>query len=313
MQGPIKLLYSLLILSLVFTCNQNKEQKMKTINKSDSLKTKVIPYDLTDPYEIFELPGKLDEISGIDFYKPGIIACHNDEDGEIFLFDIEKRKLEEKYKFAGDGDYEDIVIDGETAFILRSDGKIYEVKDFTSKKSKTKEIKTPLSRKNDAEGLCYDKKNKYFLIACKETAEIRKEKKIKGKKAIYKFSILKDTLIGEPLLIDLKQLEKLHEVSAYEKFSRKMADKLTSSSGSGIFKPSAVAIHPQSGEIYVLASVGKKIVVIDKKANILAIENLSSKIFAQPEGICFDQDTNLYISNESKGKKANILKFNYKK
>lgn len=283
------------------------------MDKSDSLKSNVIPYDLTAPSEIFELPGKLNEISGIDFYKPGIIACHNDEDGEIFLFELENRKLKEKYKFAGDGDYEDIVIDGDTAYILRSDGKIYEVKAFTSKKTKTKKIKTPLSRNNDTEGLCYDKKNQYFLIACKERAGIKKDDDYRGKKAIYRFSILKDTLIDKPLLIDLKQLEEFYKTSAYEKFSRKLADKLTASSGSGIFKPSGVAIHPLTGEIYVLASVGKKIVVIDENSNILAIEDISSKMFAQPEGICFDQDANLYISNESKGKNANILKFNYKK
>ena len=61
--------------------------------------------------------------------------------------------------------------------------------DNDSTKTKTKKIKTPLSRKNDTEGLCYDKKNQYFLIACKERAEIKNGADYKGKKAnILKFN-----------------------------------------------------------------------------------------------------------------------------
>ena len=35
-----------------------------------------------------------------------------------------------KYDFGKDGDYEDITIRGQTVYVIRSDGQIFEVKNF---------------------------------------------------------------------------------------------------------------------------------------------------------------------------------------
>ncbi len=43
----------------------------------------------------------------------------------------------------------------------------------------------------------------------------------------------------------------------------------------------------------------------------LTIKQLDKKTFRQPEGICFDPEGNLFISNEGQGGKANILIFKY--
>jgi uncharacterized protein YjiK len=47
--------------------------------------------------------------------------------------------------------------------------------------------------------------------------------------------------------------------------------------------------------------------VYSKVGELLAMAELNPKIYAQPEGICFDPSGTLYISNEGNGNKANIL------
>ena len=65
------------------------------------------------------------------------------------------------------------------------------------------------------------------------------------------------------------------------------------------FKPSAIAIHPRSGYIYLLASVGKILMVVDPASNqIMHIQLLNEKEFPQPEGMAFDANNHLLISSE---------------
>ena len=70
------------------------------------------------------------------------------------------------------------------------------------------------------------------------------------------------------------------------------------------FGPSGIAIHPKTREIYIISSVGKLLVILDKKGNLKYFEKLNADIFKQPEGICFEQDGTLYISSEGKSGKT---------
>ncbi len=81
------------------------------------------------------------------------------------------------------------------------------------------------------------------------------------------------------------------------------------SDGDVSFQPSAIAIHPITGNLYILASVGKSLAVFSKQGKMLSLVRLNSKIHAQPEGICFSPDGTLYIVNEGKDGKGIILKF----
>ena len=47
------------------------------------------------------------------------------------------------------------------------------------------------------------------------------------------------------------------------------------------------------------------------KGKLQKVYSLNYSHFQQPEGISFDINGDLYISNEAKGGKANILNFNY--
>jgi len=93
-------------------------------------------YDLNTPTERFTVEKGLKEISGLAWYKKDQFVTIQDEDGEIFLFDLSRKKVIEKVKFTKDGDFEDIAMVGKKVYVIRSDGTLFKVKDLGDKNQK---------------------------------------------------------------------------------------------------------------------------------------------------------------------------------
>lgn len=269
-------------------------------------------YRLSNPDEKYILPGKLQEVSGLGYLGNDKIGCLQDEDGIIFIFDLLKKEVTKKIDFGKDKDYEGFDIDGTSAFVLRSDGQIFEIKNFMSKKRKLKKHDTSLSGKNDTEGLCFDKRNDRLLIACKGSPG--KGKSLENKKAIYAYNLKKNELEKKPVFtIDIEEIQSTLNTSLVVKNYERIVRFFKPSKGQITFRPSGISIHPITEEIYIISSVGKLLVILKSNGKISHVEKLPSKLFKQPEGITFSEDGDLFISNEGAGGKANILKFNYKK
>jgi len=243
------------------------------------------PYDLDNPDIKYPLPEYLKEISGLAYYKEEMILCVQDEKADIYVLNSNKNEIAFKYNFGKKGDYEDIAVIGQTAYVLRSDGHIFEVENFSTDDRKVTDHNTPLSAKNDTEGLTYDKTSNSLLIACKGSPSIEKENPYKGHKAIYQFDLMEMKLHKKPQLIRTE--------TSYE--------------------PSGLAIHPVFDEIYLISGTGKVLIIMDRQGKVLAVHHFNSKIFRQPEGICFSPSGDLFISNEGRGGKANILRFNLRR
>ena len=241
------------------------------------------PYDLDNPDIKYPLPEYLKEISGLAYYKEEMILCVQDEKADIYVLNVDKNEIADKYNFGKKGDYEDIAVIGQTAYVLRSDGHIFEVENFSTDDRKVTDHNTPLSAKNDTEGLTYDKTSNSLLIACKGSPSIEKDNAYKGYKAIYQFDLGEMKLINKPQLIESKS------------------------------EPSGLAIHPVFDEIYLISGTGKVLISMDRHGKVLNIHHLDPRIFKQPEGICFSPSGDLFISNEGRGGKANILRFNLRR
>jgi uncharacterized protein YjiK len=269
------------------------------------------PYNLDKPDAELKLPGYLEEISGLSYYKKDKFVCVEDEQAIIYVLQRKKELDVSKFKFGKDGDYEDIAIQDETAYVLRNDGSIFRVKGFTGKDQKVKKYKTPLSEKNDTEGIAYDPLSNSLLISCKGSPSIEKDNPYKGNRAIYRFDLKSKELVTTPLfLIDLTNLNNYRDQGTFSKFSAKLAKKLRIVDSETSFKPSGLSIHPHFGDIYIISSVGKLLIVMDRRGQILDIHGLDDKLFRQPEGICFSPSGDLFISSEGQGGKGYILKFN---
>lgn len=298
----------LLAFSVAFiACSKNKKNKTECFLSENYSN---FPYSLSSPSITFVLDEDLREISGLSFQKGNKLLCINDEQGSIFQYDILKNEVIKKVKFGKSGDYEGIEIVGEDVFVLRSDGKLYQILDFENSSSETIKIKTGLNAKNNTEGLAYDSSTQSLLIACK--ANPGDDPNLDGKRAIYSYSIREHRLDEFPvLLIDQDMLSDILNLDGYTRFSYKILNSLQSSQGGFTFQPSGIAVHPITQNIYVIGSVGKLLLVFDTKGELLAVNKLKRKIFPQPEGICFAPDGTLFISTEGKGGMGKIYQFDY--
>jgi len=78
------------------------------------------------------------------------------------------------------------------------------------------------------------------------------------------------------------------------------------------FHPSALTQNQKTKQWFVLSSVNKLLVVLNDKWKVMQVFPLNPAVFPQPEGIAFDNQNNLYISNEGdKIEAGTVLKFPY--
>jgi uncharacterized protein YjiK len=245
------------------------------------------PYDLAVPARSWKLPGSLTEISGLSYIDEQRLACVQDEKGIIYIFNLPGGKVESEIIFGDDGDYEDIEVIQDDAWVLKSNGTLYQVEEFLKNSTPAvNKYPTALSRRNDTEGLAYDPDQDALLMACKEEP-FPEEIDATGSRAVYRFDRKSGTLVPDPsLLINLDKY-------SYHKN----------------FMPSGIAIQPVTGNIFIIGSVGKLLLVLSEQGEMLAIIKLNPKIFPQPEGICFSPDGTLFISNEGAGGTGTILEF----
>lgn len=236
----------------------------------------------------WELPNILAEVSGIEWLDKNRIACVQDEDGILFIYNLETSEIEKKIDFAGPGDYEGLTIDGETAYVVRSDGTIFEILNFKDNNPKILKFDTFLTKAQDLEGICLDKSNNRLMLAIKD-----QEKNSEDYKGIYAFNLKKKELEKTPIF-KLDMHSKLLENS-----EKKLSNR---------FRPSEIEIHPQTGEIYLLDAKDPRLVIIDNRGNFKKVYALDKNEFSQPEGLTFTPAGNLYISNEAGSGPANILK-----
>lgn len=271
------------------------------------------PYNVHKPDQKYVLEQKLAEVSGLSFMSDHEVALIQDEAGSIFIYDLNKNTVTRKIHFSGKGDYEDLKVLGDSAYILRSDGKLFQLTNLNDAPVENK-LSTPLTSKNNTEGLCYDEKNGTLLIACKGSPDIKNSgKDYKNQKAIYSFDLRTGLLTDTPsILIDVNDVRQMTK-GTYNNFVEKLIHFYTKSGMPDDFEPSGISIQPSTRDIYVISSVGKLLVILDHSGKLLKTIKLPSSVFKQPEGIAFDGSGNLYISNEGRNGNGNILRFNIQK
>ena len=291
---------------LFSACNGQSSQAGTSAPKTEIQKptlTNPFPYDLLNPDTLYVLPPELYEVSGLGFHETGKLNMIQDEKGVLFIFDLFTGQLDAKMRFGKDGDYEGVERVGDKVYTIQSDGDVFEIKNYQSEEISKHKFETQLSKFNDTEGLAYDPQGNQLLLVCKEAAGID-GKKIKGKRAVYAFDLKEDSLLSSPFLMIDRPLIKAYLESRLDSGQVWPKEKVT-------FNPSAIAIHPLTGEIYILASTGKMLISVNRKGEILKAFHLDPQIFKHPEGMCFSPEGTLYISNEGDAGKPNLLKFSY--
>jgi uncharacterized protein YjiK len=270
----------MLSIASLFAC----KPKTKT-----SVQQPALNYDLTAG-EKFNMPESLLEISGLTFNNddPSSIYAIQDEDGRLFTLSWGIKKAR-SIKFGPKGDYEDLAILNGRVYVITSSS------DFYSFPLNAEDISTSVQNwenflpKAEYESLYADVKEQTLYVLTKSA----------GKK--------KRQTLGYKIKIDNNSKD-LGTVSEF-KFDQDAIQKLGFKIKSGL-RVSALTRHPKSLEWYILSSAEKLLVVASPDWQIKAVYDLDSSTFNQPEGITFDKDLNLYISNEGDEiTNGNILKF----
>ena len=265
------------------------------------------PYDLLNANHHWELPNKLEEISGLSYSEDNRLACVQDEKGNIYIFNSNTGEVEQKIDFGNDDDYEGIEIIGQDAWVMNSKGTLFLVKNYLNEDIlNVEKFNTEFTGKNDTEGLGYDPSSGNLLIACKGHPFVD-EKHGKEFKAVYFFNTEAKKIDREPfLLIELDSIKYYKNYNTMTRLGVELLAYFDDSKGDLSFQPSAIAVHPLSGNIYILAAVGNLLIVYSRENKMLAMNKLKSKFHPQPEGICFGPDGTLYIANEGDGGHGSI-------
>ena len=253
-------------------------------------------FDLSKPLK-YTVPGDLTEISGIAFNKGknDVIYAENDEEGKIYYL-RPGDKAAKSTTFKDEGDFEDIAICGPQVIMLESKGVLFTIPFAEIGKPQTNSAKKwkELLPEGEYEGMYADENANQVYVLCKHCSVDKTSKQCSG----FIFSVTGDGSVKNSgdFKLSVKQIEdQLH------------TDKIN-------FHPSALAKSPLSHDWYILSSVNKLLVIADEDWKIREVYALDPNIFTQPEGIAFDSDNNLYISNEGYiAARGNILKFPYKK
>jgi hypothetical protein len=255
-------------------------------------------YDFNMPQK-FVMGENLQEISGLVFKEGRADTAYaiQDEQGKLFYFTIANPGKSYSSKFAKSGDYEDLAILGDRMFILKSNGSIYtfplkNVGQQEQDKDSVVEFKKILPE-GEYESLYADNAAGRLYTICKKCAADKKAHAVTG----FIFAYRNDSLMQEGTFsVDVKAAEKLSDEKKLD------------------FRPSAMAKNTATNEWYIISSIDKNLVVTDANFVPKAVYGLNSNTFRQPEGIAFDRQHNLYISNEGdETGNGNVLKFMLKK
>ncbi len=281
---------SLILSGLYFIQNSISH---KTIEKSQQLEDEVLigrhNYHINKPDKTLRVESDLHEISGLSTGREdSILLAVQDEKGIVFHISKADGRTIKSEKFARKADYEGIQMINHDIFIISSNGDIYQ---YDSLKQTTR-YKTFLNSRYDVEGLGYFHSADVLLVACKEAGKGNK----KTHRSIFGFDLKTKELNSKPFL----SLD-----------SKIIARKLVRDPVKYYFKPSAICVD-ENEDIYILSSVGKALIIVNKTGVLKASVNLDPAVHGQPEGITIDENGILYIANEGRNRFPKVHVYNPK-
>jgi hypothetical protein len=290
--------HSLLVVCLtLFSCGNptDKSTHTNTVRKANP-----VGYDLSNPDRNLILPPALFEISGITVIDSTSVACVQDENGIVFIYDLAKNEIREYFTFHYPGDYEGITRVAGSLYILRSDGTIFETRPHQST-DLTKQIPLAGGPPAEYEGLCYDSRYHRLLVVPKGNPG--KEYGDRKKHPVY----------GLDLNSDNQEWDKVLEfdLPTITRYASENNIKVPDGKDEISLRVSDIAIHPLTGMLFVISAANRLLSVFKDDGTLHYIEKLDPELFNMPEGISFHDNGDMLISSEGRNNPPSILLFRY--
>lgn len=235
-------------------------------------------YDLVHPDETQTLPLILKEVSGIAIADSTHIYCIQDEEGTVFRYHWKEQKITQLIRFGDAGDYEDLAVVNGLIHVVRSDARVFVVDPVRNSTVRTYSLSVSCS---EVEGLAYDSQTEEMYLACK-TADEKSEGSFRK---VYRYPVENPSALSVALTID----------------TRDIASRVKAGSEKFHFNPSAIGVHPQTGDLYVLSAQNGYLAVY-RGNTLLHVYSLAPKMYPQPEGLAFSPDGLLFLASEAQKK-----------
>jgi uncharacterized protein YjiK len=233
-------------------------------------------YDLSRRGWRLDLPGRLDEISGLAFTRDGRLFTHADERAHVFEVDLVRRAVGKRIEVGNEtvrDDFEGIAVVGDRFFLVSSRGLLYEFREVADEEESPYRV-TDLFEdvpRCEVEGLDFDPLEEALLLACKRPADPRD--------AIVVHLIPMDAGRDRPPPV-------------------RVAREALRAWGVEAVSPSGVAVDPTQGTFVLVAAREEVLVEVGRDGRVLAVTPLSKERHAQTEGIAFGPDGTLYLADE---------------
>jgi uncharacterized protein YjiK len=310
------MLAKIIFISFFLTAQTCGNQSSTTKNASTNTVKDTLPYDLSNPSSSFKLDASLKEISGLTATtKQGQLACLQDESGQLVYLDAQTGKATPSVIFQNTGDFEGIEFVHDTMWATTSKGKLVKVWNMDKTPFDSQVFKIDNLKTANIEGLGYDKLNNRLLLSAKGD-----KKDDSQLRTVWAFDLEKQassqtnrdaSTVKKAFDIQLTDFQTFLKEKSEKQYAKLIKDYIENPAATGFeFGPSGIAIHPLSGHIYIVSSVNRTLVVLSAEGKILEMAKLDKILFPQPEGLCFDAEGTLYISNEAKDNpNASLLVF----
>jgi hypothetical protein len=250
--------------------------------------TQDFSYNIQSPDKTFILPDKLMEISGIAAVTDNIIACIADEKGIVYFYNLSNNAIENKIRFADEGDFEDLSIINDTIYVLDSKGIIWVIKNF-KEQPVISSFQLAIQLPFELEGLC--RRQDTLFIAAKYYHNKKRDEV--GNLPIWEVPI--SSMQVSKIIFEVPDMVKPD--NSHEQIP---------------FHTSALLYNETNAEWLFISSHSKALMRSNYKTAVIQIQKLPEEKFTQPEGICITPSGNLLISNEGKDNSATILLFTNK-
>lgn len=238
-------------------------------------------FDFERPIAWFELPDELAEISGLATVDDHTVACIEDETGTVFLLDITSGAVTARLPFGKDGDYEGLARLGDAFWVLRSDGRLDELRRDGDRLRRIRRLELDLSH-DELEGLDASADGRQLLIAPK--SEPRKKRQ-RDERRVYRL---------DPS-VDAPQPTVLFETTGAAVAAQLL--RLGADAEPDV-RFSSIAEQPGTGLYYTLCGADRTLLVFTADGAVCGAHRFAKKDLPQPEALTFLPSGELVVSSE---------------
>ena len=243
----------------------------------------VAGYDLSEPERSIELPSSLREISSVVAIGDDELACLQDEKGSLYFIDLGSGEVTRRIKFGKKGDYEGLAYREGTFWVLRSDGRVYQLALAGDRYRIVREVRAETGHA-EYEGLAMDEHSEQLILAPKDRFPGRSNS---GQRELYRIDPQTLELDSSPwMLLQLDALRSANQALGLGKPKLRFSD---------------VAVDPGGERLWLLSAVDRLLLVVARDGTVLGQHVFGEEELPQPEGATFLPDGRLVIASEGVG------------